>query len=196
MTSEIRLLEVLLFFSFVLAPRMANRYFLRGSKSYSKIHKITLLVLFLGALAGLPAVTFTWLLFCLYGLWVFVRNERASLFSIGGVASSIPFVFSVISALWFAAGSNDLRLLGYDRAWSFYAALHGVVLGWLFVGCMAQVAKRMGLFYLVSCCLAFVLFLCVAFGIDGVPVIKQIGVVGFSILVPLSIYRYASGLRE
>ena len=56
--------------------------------------------------------------------------------------------------------------------------------------------KEFGKVYLFSCYLAFVLFLFVAFGIDGAAYLKQIGVVGFSLLVPITIGMYVFSLKK
>jgi hypothetical protein len=100
-------------------------------------------------------------------------------------------LFSLISATWFFAGSNDLHLLGFDKAWSFYAALHGLFLGWMFVGCLAFLsATSKNKIYLWSCYLVLACFLLVAFGINGVPIIKRVGLILLSLLIPLVIARY------
>ncbi len=93
---------------------------------------------------------------------------------------------------------NDLHLLGYNRTWSFYAAIHGSFLGWMFVGCLAFLSKRIdsSKLYLSGCYLTFIFFLFVAFGIDGTPYIKPIGVIGFSFIVPLFIGLYAFSLTK
>jgi predicted DCC family thiol-disulfide oxidoreductase YuxK len=93
---------------------------------------------------------------------------------------------------------NDLHLLGYDRSWSSYAALHGSFLGWILVGCFAFLAKRPGAsrLYLWGCYLTLVFFLLIAFGIDGVPHIKRIGVVGLTFVVPGLIGLYAFEIKN
>ncbi len=86
-----------------------------------------------------------------------------------------------------------MRLLGYDRLWSFYAALHGGFIGWMFVGCLAFLAQKKGSnrIYLIGCYLSFLFFLLVAFGIDGIPFIKRVGVIGFSVMIPVLIGYHA-----
>lgn len=192
---ELPLLKFLLTLAFVLAPLMTYAFFLDGSRLYANMHKGALLVLLLGSLTNLSFLAAIWPLFCAFGFLLYLKTTGKNVLTRVGLAGCIPFVFSLISSLWFFAGSNDLHLLGYDREWSFYAALHGAFIGWLFVGCLAFLAKRAesSPVYLWGCYLALVLFLLVAFGIDGVPYIKRIGVVGFSLLVPFSIGRFSFG---
>ena len=140
-----------------------------------------------------------WPLFCIGGFAFHLLKRGLKFFlTMKGLASCIPFVFSLISSLWFVAGALDLKLLSYNPAWSFYAALHGIFLGWIFVGCLAFLTMRTGAsrIYLLGCYLSFALFLCVAFGIDGVPYLKPIGVVGFSLMMPLWIAHYAFHLEK
>ncbi len=172
---------------------MTNRLFLSDSVLYANAHKISLVVLLLGSYLNMNFLAAAWPLFCAFGFSIYLKNESKTLFSAVGLASCIPFVFSLISSVWFVAGVNDLHLLGYDRAWSFYAAIHGSFLGWLFVGCLAHLSRRASAsrVYLWSCFLSLVFFLFIAFGINGVPFIKPIGVVGFSVLVPFAIGHYA-----
>lgn len=198
MMTEVALLKLILFLGYILAPIATNKFILNSSKLYSIAHKICLTIVAIGLVFNLNSVTFIWLLFCISGAFVYLNNERLSVFTISGIAKGIPFVFSIISSLWFFSAANDLHLLGYDQAWSLYAALHGCFLGWIFVGCLAFLStqKELGKFYLFACYLSFVLFLFVAFGIDGVAYLKQVGVVGFSLLVPIIIGIYVFSLKK
>jgi predicted DCC family thiol-disulfide oxidoreductase YuxK len=194
-------LSILIFFlsiAFILAPLMTNKFFLRDSKVYSRAHGVSLLVLLFGFVCGFNWIAITWLLFCIFGFLLYLKQEGRFLFSLKGFATCIPFVFSLISATWFVAGSNNLHLLGYNTNWSFYAALHASILGWFFIGCLAYLAKRPNAnnVYLFGCYLCLFLFLSVAFGINGIPYIKHIGVIGFSILVPFSIGLFAFDLKK
>lgn len=194
-------LMILIFFlgiAFVLAPLMTNRFFLNNSRIYSDTHKFALILLLIGASLHLNHVAIVWPLFCVFGFILYLAKQERPLSLIGNVAIYTPFLFSLISATWFYAGVNDLHLLRYNRAWSFYAALHGSFLGWLFVGCIAFLSKRPNTnrFYQYGCYISLILFLCVAFGIDGVPYIKRIGVVGLSFMVPFLIWIYAFKLKE
>lgn len=192
------LLNCFLFFGFVLAPLMTNNFFLDRSKAYSYGHKLSLIVLLCSALLNLNYAAIIWPLFCAYGFFLYLKNERKSVFSLKGLAGCISFIFSLIASAWFVAGTFDFYLLGYSKAWSFYAALHGIFLGWIFVGCLAFLSKRKTQknIYLLGCYLSFLLFLLVAFGIDGVPYIKRIGVVGFSLMMPFLIGYYAFNLKK
>lgn len=192
------LLDFFLGVAFILAPLMTKKFFLKDSKLYSHVHKISLMVLLMGAVLGLDIFAVVWPLFCAFGFLLYLKIEHKTIFSIQGIATCIPFLLSLISAVWFFAGVNDLHLLGYDRIWSFYAALHGGFLGWLFIGCLAFLAKKesSGRVYLWGCHLCLIFFLCVAFGIDGIPYIKRVGVVGLSLLVPLPIGFYAFSLKN
>ncbi len=197
--TESMLLHFFLGVAFVLAPLMTNHFFLNNSKRYSDAHKSVLMFLLIAACFGLNYFVIVWPLFCAFGLLLYLAKQGRLLFSINGVASSIPFLFSLISATWFFAGVNDLHLLGYNRAWSFYAALHGSFLGWIFVGGLAFLAQRPNAknkLYLFGCYLSLILFLCVAFGIDGIPYVKRMGVVGLSLMVPILIGIYAFNLKK
>ena len=135
----------------------------------------------------------------MFGLFIHFKNNRNNLFNFRILATFIPFVFSIIASVWLVAGSNGLYLLGYDINWSFYAALHGNYLGWMFLACMAFLSTKslkFANFYTLGCYISFILFLLIAFGIDGVPYIKAIGVVGLTILVPVIIGLYSFASRH
>lgn len=196
--TELSFLNFFLGVAFILAPIMTKNFFLKGSKVYSRVHLISLAVILIAVLSELNYLVIVWPLFCLFGFSLYLKQERAQIFSIKGFATCIPFAFSLISAAWFVAGVNDLQMLGYQINFSFYAALHGGILGWLFVGCLARLANRVNSdkFYLYACYVCLILFLCVAFGIDGVPYIKRIGTIGLSIIVPLSIAKFFLIVRK
>lgn len=194
---ELILLNFFLSVAFVLAPLMTNRFLLNDSKVYSEAHKTAIAVLLIGLVLNLNFLAIIWPLFCAFGFLLFLRKEYQIVFSARGLATCIPFLFSLISATWFFSGVNDLHLLGYNRTWSFYAALHGSFLGWMFVGCLVFLSrrKRLANLYLWGCFLSLIFFLFVAFGIDGTPYIKRIGVVGFTLIVPLLIGSYTFNLK-
>jgi predicted DCC family thiol-disulfide oxidoreductase YuxK len=196
--TELMLLNLFLSVAIVLAPLMTSRFFLNNSKIYSDAHKVALVVLLIGAVLNLNYLAGVWPLFCAFGFLLYLKKEYGIVFSIRGFATCIPFLFSLISATWFFAGVNDLHLLGYNRAWSFYAALHGSFLGWMFVGCLAFLSRRQSSsqLYLWGCYLSFIFFLFVAFGIDGTPYIKRVGVIGFSLIAPLLIGLYTFNLKN
>jgi hypothetical protein len=196
--TEAVLLHGLVLGTFIVAPRATSRLLLRPSKGYDTAHAVALCVLVVSAALDLPQAAVIWPLFCAFGVVLHLRDEGRRVFSLLGVARGIPFVFSLVSATWFVAARNDLQLLGYPPSWSFYAALHGSVLGWLVIGCTAHLASRSttrGL-YLWSCLVSLPLFLFVALGIDGVAHLKRIGAVGLSLLIPLVIGRFALELRR
>lgn len=187
--TQIQLLNGILGVAYVVAPLMTKSFFLKGSKLYSAFHGLALI----GLAFALLEVRFVWCwpLFCLLGFGLYLKEEYRTVLTLSGLAKCIPFAFSLISAMWFVAGNNNLQLLGYDEAWSLYAAIHGAFIGWMFVGCLAFLSGRKnGGIYLWGCYLTFALFLLVAFGINGVPHIKPIGVVGLALLVPLTIAHY------
>lgn len=196
--TELIYLNLFLSVAYVLAPLMTNRFFLNSSKIYSDAHKIALAVLLIGVFLNLNYLAGVWPLFCAFGFFLYLKKEFRLIISLKGFATCIPFLFSLISATWFFAGVNDLRLLGYNRTWSFYAALHGSFLGWMFVGCLAFLSRRQNSskLYVSGCYFSFIFFLFIAFGIDGTPYIKRIGVVGFSLIVPLLIGLYAFSLKK
>ncbi len=198
MIAEVTFLSLLLFIGFILAPVFTNKFFLNSSRLYSEFHKISLIVLIVGWVFELNYAAFIWPLFCIFGSLLYLKNEYKTIFTTIVIAKGIPFVFSVISSIWFVSATNDFHLLGYGQVWSLYAALHGCFLGWIFVGCVAYLSthKKLNKVYLYSCYLSLVLFLFVAFGINGVPFIKRIGAVGFSVIVPLVIGLYAFNLKK
>jgi uncharacterized membrane protein (UPF0136 family) len=105
----------------------------------------------------------------------------------------------MISATWLTSGVYDWGLLGYNRNFSLYAALHGMYLGWMLVGSLAFLAQKngkKGQIYLMSCIFCFVAFLLIAFGIDGVPHIKPVGVIILAVVVPLSMGLHIGSLSR
>lgn len=196
--TELSFLIFLLVVAFILAPFMTKIFFLSKSQAYSRFHAVALVLLLIGHVLDLNWIAAIWPLFCIFGFFLYLKQERWHIFSMKSLASCIPFVFSLISSAWFFAGTNDLYLLGYNKNWSFYAALHGSVLGWFFVGCLAYLSKRPNASraYLFGCYLCLILFLFVAFGIEGIHYIKRAGVVGLSILVPFLIGLFTFNLKK
>lgn len=195
MITEAILLKFCLLVGFVIAPLMTNRFFLDESKIYRTLHKGALVLAALSFLPQLSYLSLGWLLFCGFGFGLYLKSNYKNVLARKGLLEFIPLTFSMISSTWFVAGSTDLALLGYNQLWSFYAALHGIFLGWLFVGSLVILSKKDKLYFKASI-LSFVLFLLVAYGIDGVPFIKRIGVIGFSILVPLAIGRFMKLIKN
>ena len=196
--TELIFLKFFLSVAFVLAPLMTRRFFLNNSKIYSDAHKVALVVLLIGAVLKVNYLSGVWPLFCAFGFLLYLKAQYRIIISLRAFATYIPMLFSLISATWFFAGANDLHLLGYNRPWSFYAALHASFLGWMFIGCLAFLSRRKNSskLYLWGCFLSFVFFLFVAFGIDGTPYIKRLGFIGFSMIVPLLIGFYAFNLKK
>jgi len=189
--SELLILKALLLVAFALAPIFTRTLWLERSVSYLRAHVAAFLATGVGVLFDIEILILSWILFCAFGFFLYLKKERAWLFSSLGVATCLPFVFSLISALWFTAGSFDLKLLGYNPAWSFYAALHGAFIGWMFLGGLVYLAKiRESRIFLPSVYFCFAGFLLIAFGIDGVPYIKRVGVVILSVILPMSIAIY------
>ena len=198
MEIELKYLYCSLVFSFILAPLLTNNFFLNNSKIYKCSHIIALIFVLASIIFGIGLLTVVWPAFNLFGLFIHFKNKRKNLFKITTLATFIPLAFSIIASIWLVAGSNDLYLLGYDINWSFYAALHGNYLGWIFLGCMGFLSTRnikFSNFYSIGCFISFVLFLSIAFGIDGVPYIKAVGVIGLTLLVPLTIGLFSFTTR-
>ncbi|MEE2671350.1 MAG: YndJ family transporter, partial [Bdellovibrionota bacterium] len=102
----------------------------------------------------------------------------------------IPFFFSFVASTWVVSGTNNYYLLGYDENWSYYAALHGHFLGWIFFGCLAfleQNSQRFKQFFRNGAFSGVALFLLVALGINGIPILKTIGAIGLCILIPMTV---------
>ena len=188
--SELDLLRVLLLLAMAVGPLGTHRFFFaEPSRLRVGAHVGALACTALGLLSDVPVLCFAWLLFCVASFAVFLRERAArdgagSLRSPEVLAACVPFLFSNVAAVWLVGGANDLRILGYDTAFSYYAALHGNVLGWILVGALAALAQRSGpqqRLYLVSVLVCLVSFLAIAFGIDQLRWLKPIGVVGLSL---------------
>jgi len=177
---------------------MTRKFFLDNSKKYLLAHGITLTILAVAYTFSIFELSFAWLIFCIFGLIVYFKKNLARPLTIEVLAGSIPFVFSIISSVWFVSGTNNFFLLGYDKIWSFYASLHGAYLGWILIGLFVVISRvfigPLNKIYLSCSFLFLVLFLLIAFGIDGVPIIKPIGAFGIIILTPLLIGFYNHSL--
>ncbi|MBM9546865.1 YndJ family transporter [Leptospira sp. 201903074] len=102
----------------------------------------------------------------------------------------LPFGFSFLSAIWFYSGQNQYYLLGYNETWSYYAALHGCFIGWLFLSGIIFLSEKNNqskINPIISLSIVF-LFLLIAYGIYGNPILKKIGVIGYSFLMPFSLW--------
>ena len=194
---EFHFLYLYLVIGVVLGPICFYRWFLNKSRTYLIAHLVSLMILLIGTSLEAGALVFIWPLFCGFGLLLYLNIHRKNLFSISRLATLIPFVFSIIASVWLVAAENDLGLLGYNKAWSLYASLHGHFLGWIFVAGLAKLSLHKDSsqrLYTVGCFICLVSFLLIAFGIDGVPYIKRIGVVALSLLIPVVLLRIKSHL--
>jgi len=191
-TGELILLNVLLATLFVLGPLATNLFFLNSSISYKRIHLSVISTLTILFFLKITLLNIIWLLFCVYGFFLFIFKNKDKLFSIEKIASLIPLTFSIISALWFFCGSNDLYLLGYNINWSYYAALHAGFLGWLLLASFIVISRKTKFkkLYLYSCFVFLVSFLLIALGIDGIPYIKRVGALIIVFASPLLVGFY------
>ena len=193
--SELLLLRVLLLLSIIIAP-LGTRAWVQPPRVWVRAYVAAVIAVALGLFLPVAALCVLWVCFCIVNAIVLlgpsmrggdrVQNLRTP----GTLVMFVPLVFSFIAATWLVGGANDLRILGYGPFFSYYAALHGNVLGWGFVGAIAASAKRAGphrrtYLALVFVCLAS--FLMIAFGIDGLAVIKPIGVTGLTLALPLAL---------
>jgi len=147
----------------------------------------------------LSVLCVAWLLTCAATFAIFLRARASSLGSPPVLAACVPLIFSNIAALWLVGGANDLRLLGYGAHFSYYAALHGNVIGWIVIGALAVLAQRdtpqRGI-YLMSVGVCLVSFLLIAFGIDQLRALKPVGVVGLSLALPASQLAFLRSVRR
>jgi hypothetical protein len=141
--SELSLLRVLLLLAMAMGPLGTHRFFFaEPSRLRVGAHLGALACAALGLFLDAPILCVAWLLFCAASFALFLR-ERASLDGAASLrspevlAACVPFLFSNVAAVWLVGGANDLRILGYGPAFSYYAALHGNVLGWILVGALA-----------------------------------------------------------
>lgn len=152
----------------------------------------------LGLLLAVPELCFAWPLFCAGIFTHFLRHRAPYLGSPYELCKCIPFMFSMVAAAWLVGGANELYLLGYGAQFSYYAALHGNVLGWMIVGGLATLAGQAGpdrRLHLTSVFVCFGSFVVVAVGIDAWSAIKPIGVVGLSVMIPASQVAFLRRVR-
>ena len=192
--TELNVLRVLLLVSLALAPLGTHRVLLPRAKAAALAHALAFLGAALGLFASMPLLCVGWLAFCAASFARFLWHQRASLRSPFVLAAAVPFAFSNIAAVWLVGGANDLHLLGYGETFSYYAALHGNVLGWMMVGSIAMLASQdrpdqtrpHRKLYAAAVLVCFVSFLLVAVGIDGLHGAKRVGVVGLSVAIPFA----------
>ncbi|MDF3819375.1 YndJ family transporter [Leptospira sp. 96542] len=186
---EKKILLLILTLGYTIAPYFSNRFFLQNSKFYFLSHIFALFLTLLGIILNLPLITGILPIFCGFGLVMFCKLKSKSLFQGFHFISIFPFVFSIISSTWFFCGMNQYKLLGYNDIWSFYAAVHGCFIGWLFLSgiCFLSDKKRESKFLPILCLTIVILFFTIAIGIYQNILLKKIAVVGYSILFPISI---------
>ena len=187
--SELDLLRGLLLLSMVVGPFATQRFVAAPSRLRAAAHVVAFACAAVGLFAPVPVLCVAWLLFCAASFALFLRSRAGSLRSPRVLAASVPFIFSNIAAVWLVGGANDLQFLGYGTHFSYYAALHGNVLGWILIGSLAILADRdvpqRGI-YLTSVFVCLVSFLAIAFGIDQLRALKPLGVLGLSIALPIT----------
>ncbi|MBN4049451.1 YndJ family transporter [bacterium AH-315-N03] len=188
--TELSLLRVLLLLSMAVAPLGTHRFFFaEPSRLRTAVHAGALVCAAIGLFLPAPMLCVAWLFFCVASFGQFLRHRAASLRSLPVLAACVPFLFSIIAATWLVGGANDLRILGYGPQFSYYAALHGNVLGWIMIGALAALANQDGPYrsvYLASVFACFASFLLIALGIDQLRMLKPIGVVVLSVAIPAS----------
>jgi hypothetical protein len=192
---ELTLLHALLLVAMAVAPLGTHRFFLpEHTRALTGAHAVAWACAALGLFTTAHALTTAWLLFCAASSGLFLYARRAALLPLGpsspGVlAACVPLLFSNVSAVWIVAGANDLHLLGYGALFSAYAALHGLVLGWMTVGAIAILAEREGperRVYLGATFVCLVSFLAIALGIDRFRALEPVGIVGLSLALPIA----------
>jgi hypothetical protein len=198
--SELDLLRSLLLLSMAMGPFGTHRHFLSGrSRLASAAYAGALACAAVGVLTPLPILCVAWLVLCAASFAMFVRSRARSLASPRVLAACVPFLFSNVAAVWLVSGANDLHLLGYGVHFSYYAALHGNVLGWILIGALAILADREGpgrRVYLAAILVSFVSFLTIAIGIDQLRALEPIGVIGLSIALPVSQLAFLRGVWQ
>ena len=188
--SELTLLRVLLLLSMAVAPLGTHRVLLAlPARSLTAAHVVALACAAVGLFSPAPMLCVVWLVFCMASFALFLRPRVASWRSPTMLAACVPFLFSNIAAVWLVGGANDLHILGYGPHYSYYAALHGNVLGWILIGALAILADRDGpqrSIYVASVLACLVSFVLIALGIDQLHALKAIGVLGLSVALPVS----------
>lgn len=171
----------------VLAPMGTHRALLPPSRWNGVAHGLAALCATLGLIFPWPLLCLAWFAYTAGSFARFLFERRSRLRSPYEFATCIPFLFSNISAVWIVGGANDLEILGYGEIFSYYAALHGMFLGWMLVGPITLLALQERPYrrlYLASAVLCLVSFLLIALGIDGLAAIKPLGVAGLCLAIP------------
>lgn len=196
--TELNLLRVLLLLGMALAPLGTHRLLLPPSRLATAGHAGAFVCAATGLFTSMPVLCGAWLVFCVASFGQLLWHRAAALRSPYELAGCVPFVFSIIAAVWLVGGANELHILGYGATFSYYAALHGNVLGWMLVGSLAVLARQdrpHRNLYLASVGVSFGSFLLIAVGINGVPAIKPIGVLSLSVMIPVAQLTFLHGVR-
>ncbi len=182
--TELDVLRVLVVFSVVVAP-LSSCLFYDLPRGWYVAYGLGVVAVTLGLFAW-PWFSVLWPAFCVGNGLMYMRGRWSKLLTVNGLAAAVPFAFSVVAATWIVGGTNDLGILGYGPHFSFYAALHGNVLGWMVVGAIAVLSTRHPhqRLYAAAVFVCFASFLFIAFGIDRLALLKPIGVAGLSLAVP------------
>ncbi len=200
--TELVLLRLLVLVSVAVAP-LSRRLLGPPPRGWSVAHALGIGLVAAALVGPLPQLAYGWLVFCVGGALMFAVEHGAALRTASRrtattFAAGVPLAFGVIAATWIAGATNDLRILGYGPHFSFYAALHGNVLGWTLLGGVAALAQRAGRFqrvHLATVFLGFASFLLVALGIDRLAWLKPLGVLGLTLALPLSMLAFLIDAR-
>ena len=194
--TELDLLRILLLASMLVGP-FATRYFSAPSRVFAVAYGGALLCAAIGLFSSVSILCVAWLVFTAASFALFLRSRASSLFSPGVLAACVPFLFSNIAAVWIVGGSNNLHILGYGIEFSYYAALHGNVLGWILLGALAILANhpnRERWIHLGAMFIGFGSFLLLAVGIDQLRALKPLGIAGLSVALPSSQLVFLRGV--
>ncbi|XDD47628.1 hypothetical protein AB3N60_05990 [Leptospira sp. WS39.C2] len=190
-------LLIIILFGYLIAPYFTNHFFLNNSKSYKCVHLACIFFVLVSIILKIPKFSFVWIIFCGYGFYHYLYLNQCKLFKDKVWLGTFPFIFSLVSAIWFVSGINDFRLLGYDSTWSFYAAIHGCFIGWLLLSgiIFLTMKNRYNIFFIVMICSIIVFFLLIALGIYQFSYLKKIGVIGYYFLLPFVLFIIAKKLN-
>jgi YndJ-like protein len=197
--SELDVLHLLLLLSMAVGPFATNQLWipLRPQLRLAA-HGAALAGSAIGLLLPAPYLCAVWPLFCAGSLVAFVRSRAASLRTTEVLTACVPFLFSNIAAVWLVGGANNLHLLGYGAKFSYYAALHGNVLGWILLGGLAIATDRddpLRRVYSASVFVCLASFLLIAFGIDQLHWLKPLGISGLSLALPAAEFAFLRSVR-
>ena len=197
--TEHSLLRVLLLVSLIAVPFAAERPLHESFQRRAGWHLGAWSLAAIGLWTSASILSVGWLLFCAVTFAQFLRQRAQRLRSPTHLAQCVPHLFSLIAGIWLVGGAMDLGILGYGPIFSYYAALHGNVLGVILLGALAALARSDGPyrnFYVGSVFVCFASFLLIAVGIDQLRALKPIGVVGLSVTIPLAQALFINSVRR